>query len=362
MSVPLTSSEEVDVTPSKRKQIPSSSSDNSPVGGSELTASQNSKRQDKKRRRKQRLKEALELEKKKETEIEDFYKEIEETETVETMTNEQSPDIHSKLADINLAVTNINSQMATLATKETLSELKSVFCKSIESLEAKVEKMSGELFVAQQQNEGLQKALSAVSQRNRELEAELKAQSERIRLNEKKHNDLEQHSRKQNLRVFGVPEPQGGEKESAEDCMEKVAQIFKEKIGVKVGVEQIEVAHRTGSLAAARANKRVRPIIVRFLSRKDRETVIMNRKNLKGKGVSVGEDLTTANLKILKRLEEHTGTLSAWSARGNLFAKLKNGTIIKADMMTDIKKVIDESMNGRGDVVRGSREDDTEMA
>ena len=48
-----------------------------------------------------------------------------------------------------------------------------------------------------------------------ELWAEIKGQKERLLLNERKHNDLEQHSSKQNLRVLGVTEPQGEEKKTA---------------------------------------------------------------------------------------------------------------------------------------------------
>ena len=353
MSVPPNSSGEVDVTPFKRKQIPSSSSDSSPA------ASQVSKKQEKKKRRRQRLKEASELVDK--TEAEADIAEAETIETGEIMSNEQSSEVSSQLAALNVMVTNISSQMANLATNDALRNLNSELTKLVKALNERLDKVDGELFEMKNKNEGLQKALSAVSQQNSELRAEIEGQKERFMLNEKRHNDLEQHSRKQNLRVFGVPEPQGEEKETGKDCIEKVAQIFKEKVGVPIGVEHIEVAHRTGSLAAARANKRSRPIIVRFLSRKDRETVLVNRKNLKGKKVSIGEDLTITNLKVLKRLEEHSGTMSSWSVRGNLFAKLKNGVVVKVDMLSDINKVITEGLRGGGGGARSVRGENEEM-
>ena len=105
----------------------------------------------------------------------------------------------------------------------------------------------------------------------------------KIRQNERELNDLQQYSRRWNLRVFKMPE-----KETAADCIAKVCAIFSDKVGIPITASDIEVAHRTGQ----RSSTRARPILVRFFDRKKSDSVIISRRNLKNKGIVTGEDLT----------------------------------------------------------------------
>ena len=68
-------------------------------------------------------------------------------------------------------------------------------------------------------------------------------QNRRIKQNERELNDLQQYSRRWNLRVFKVPEK---EKETAADCTAKVCAIFSDKVGIPITASDIQVAHRTG--------------------------------------------------------------------------------------------------------------------
>jgi len=303
---------EVESTPSKRK-LPLSSSDCSPISETALENQPKSKKQEKKRRK----------------------------------MNAEMTSLREAIDAINSKMDTIVSKIDTLATKESQNEMKADLNRMIGTLKTRVDKLEGELYEIGKKNDGLQNSLSAVKKQNTDLSGEVKALRERVRQNESKNNDLEQYGRRSHLRVFGVPEDRG-DKESVQDCRKKVADIFQNLIKVPVGEDRIEVAHRTGSVAKARANNSTRPIIVRFLSREDRDTVIRNRKVLKGKKISVAEDLTLPNLRLLKRLEEHSGTMSSWSSNGKLFAKLKNGLIIKVDTTTDINMVINRGLkNGR---------------
>ncbi|XP_076455802.1 uncharacterized protein LOC143290334 [Babylonia areolata] len=111
-------------------------------------------------------------------------------------------------------------------------------------------------------------------------------------------NDQEQHGRQWNIRVFGVREAQG--QETAEDCLKKCLSIFTEKLEVPVSVSDIDIAHRTGKVGAG--GGRPRPIIVRFMSRGKRGQVLTARRKLKQTGITVGEDLTQTNYRLLKKL------------------------------------------------------------
>ena len=108
--------------------------------------------------------------------------------------------------------------------------------------------------------------------------------------------------------------------ETADDCAEKCCRIFTDLIGVPTTEEDLEAAHRTRSTTTGKR----RPIIVRFQSRKvKRDKVLANRRKLKGKGVSVDEDLTAANYKLTIDAYTNSHTLASWSSQGKVFAKLE---------------------------------------
>lgn len=349
-----TISGEVSVTPVKRKEI-SSSSDSTPQSVTR------SKKQEKKRRRKQQQKLLLETcEDESAMSTEQATEQVTEQDTEQV--TEQAKGRDKEMSDIHSALADISKQLGLLKVVQTdVGEVKGEMQRLVNSLEIRIEILEKDTLTLKQDNDRLQNEISVTRQQNKDLKAALDAQMERIKQNEKKQNDHEQHGRLQNLRVFGVPEPAAQEKETISDCREKVAKIFQEKLGVDIGVKHIEVAHRVGSVAFAKANDRVRPIIVRFLSREDRDTVILNRKKLKGLKISVGEDLTPANVKLLKRVHDHPRTQSTWSTRGNIFAKLSNGSIVKVDILADVNKVVDEGMKRGGSEAQRRGGNDSEM-
>ncbi|KAL8605641.1 hypothetical protein ACOMHN_050316 [Nucella lapillus] len=61
----------------------------------------------------------------------------------------------------------------------------------------------------------------------------------------------------------------------------------------------VEIAHRAGK--KPEGGGRPRPILIRFLSRRQRGRVLAARRKLKQSGISVGEDLTEHNYPLLKK-------------------------------------------------------------
>ena len=108
--------------------------------------------------------------------------------------------------------------------------------------------------------------------------------------------------------------------ETANNCIKKCAKVFTKDIGVKVTEADIDMAHRIG---LPPPKGRSRPTIVRFLSRQARDLVVSNGKNLKNKGVAVGEDLTKANYSLLLAAEKHSATLAAGSSNGKILSNTK---------------------------------------
>ena len=151
-------------------------------------------------------------------------------------------------------------------------------------------------------------------------------------------NDQQQYDRRWNLRVYNVEEKAG---ETADDCAKKSCRIFTDLIGVPTTEEDLEAAHRTGSTTMGKRH----PVIVRFQSRKLKDKVLANQRKLKGKGVSVDEDLMAANYKLARDAYKHPYTLASWSSQGKVFAKLKNGKTVRIKYGADINELFKKEMS-----------------
>ena len=101
-----------------------------------------------------------------------------------------------------------------------------------------------------------------------------------------KADDLENRTRRNNLCFDGIPEESESQSESWRKSEEKVLKILNDKMELP-GDIKIERAHRVGTRRQA---GKPRSIVVKFLSYKDRERVMKERRKLKGTRVFVRED------------------------------------------------------------------------
>lgn len=125
---------------------------------------------------------------------------------------------------------------------------------------------------------------------------------------QKNTNELEQYSRRNCLRIFGLPESQH------EDTNEKVVNLAKSKLGVNIDPSNIDRSHRIGKPTSTNP----RPIIVKFTSYAARARFIKSRRQLKGTNVVVKEDLTKTNQQLLQESKKHAKVKSAWSHDGKI--------------------------------------------
>ena len=94
--------------------------------------------------------------------------------------------------------------------------------------------------------------------------------------------DLEDRSRRWNLRIDGVTEKKG---ETWEQCEEEIQNIFKEKLGL----ENINIDRAHCSKGKTSSNK-PRTIVCKLLSYKQKKEVLKNAKKLKGSNIFINED------------------------------------------------------------------------
>lgn len=256
-----------------------------------------------------------------------------------TLADSQSPESESMA--VQEALDKISKRLDALATKEDVGTIRGELKDLTNSFMKKVEELEARVFDVEARADTVQKEVAAMKKKNEELQNVMRHQDLRIKANDREINDLQQYSRRWNVRVYRVPET---ENESAEDCAKKVCIIFSRDVGVATIEADIEVAHRAGR----RNPDRPRPILVRFFDRKKRDSVIGSRKNLKNKGVVIGEDLTAANYKLSNEAFKHSATLSVWSTNGKVLAKLKNGIVLRLNISMNLDQVFTRAMNGGG--------------
>lgn len=126
-------------------------------------------------------------------------------------------------------------------------------------------------------------------------------------------NATEQWTRKSAVRVFGIPQSN-----PREDCRQLVHDVVTDKLKLDLDPHAVEVAHRVGK---PRDGKPA-PIIAKFARRDVRDLVLRARKALKGTRISIKEDLTKDNQKLLHDLSTHEEISAAWSWNGKIFGKL----------------------------------------
>lgn len=124
--------------------------------------------------------------------------------------------------------------------------------------------------------------------------------------------ELEQYSRRNCLRVFGIPEAR------SEDTEKKVLEIFTTKMGINIMPDQIDRCHRVGALSHSNS-KKSRAIIIKFVSYKYRQQIFFNKKMLKGTGITIREDLAKSRLELYNEISREYGYKDVWTHDGVIY-------------------------------------------
>ena len=137
--------------------------------------------------------------------------------------------------------------------------------------------------------------------------------------------DLEDRSRRNNLRIYGISE---SKYETWEKCEEKVDEVFREKLGLDN--IHIERAHRVKRGKNDKSTK-PRTIVCNLLSFKEKKLVIKNAKNLKNTNIFIDEDFSPETMEYRKQLWEEVKELRR---KGNI-AYLNYRSVVNKEMKRD---------------------------
>ena len=150
-----------------------------------------------------------------------------------------------------------------------------------------------------------------------------------MKLAEIKMNENEQYSRRNNLRYIGVKLLQNETVPAAViRCTNAYLNLGTDEQGNRrsLSPSDIEVAHfikrrePPGAAHSPRSGSEApHSIIVRFADRKVRDSVIRARRQLKNKPITITEDLTHKNQRLMHTVKAVSSVDNAWSWNGKIY-------------------------------------------
>lgn len=188
-------------------------------------------------------------------------------------------------------------------------------------MQLQLEKLEGELFELRDLVEKTVEEAAVIKETNSRLKEGLDEERAAKRIITNELNEQQQYSRKNHIRIFGVRD--SNKKETVAATEDIVINLLKNRLNVNLIPSDIEIAHRVGRFTATSD----RAILVRFVNRKAKMDILYHRRQLKGSGVSIAEDLTSYNVRRLTQLKDLDCVAQAWSFDGKLFAKNKDSAI-----------------------------------
>ena len=120
--------------------------------------------------------------------------------------------------------------------------------------------------------------------------------------------DLEDRSRRNNLRIDGISESRN---ETWEECEEEIQKVFNEKLGVKN--VQIERAHRSKRSKSNNNSGKPRTIVYKPLNYKQKDEMLRNTRKLKGSKIFINEYFCYETMQYRKKLWKEVKNLRSQS-------------------------------------------------
>lgn len=125
--------------------------------------------------------------------------------------------------------------------------------------------------------------------------------------------DQEQYSRRNNIRIHGIPEVQG------ENIYGKIVEVCHQHLGVDIEERDIDICHRLKNSDGTTGT-----ILVRFCRKYIRNLVFSNKKRLKGTKIVIREDLTRQRVAVYRRACERFNSKNVWTTDGKIVCKVGN--------------------------------------
>ena len=220
--------------------------------------------------------------------------------------------------------------------------LNTILVTALQPLIDRLDKQSESLSAMSSKIETQNTTIINLSTENKTLSNNLESAVKRIQTLEKNLDDLEQYGRRSSIRLHKVPITVA----QSRDTDPVVVKLCNDKLNIKpkLSIEDIERSHIIGPVKDNKAT-----IICKFKFYKTKQTVYMNKKNLKNHktgnfNVFITEDLTKQRQTIVKHLNkariDHK-VHSFWSNDGRIFYKTEpEGQKIYVKELSDIQMYV----------------------
>ena len=161
---------------------------------------------------------------------------------------------------------------------------------------------------------------------------------------DKSADDVEQYSRRPNLRFHGFPEA-----DTQESTDQMIVNLVNSELHVDppIHVEHLERSHRLGPKVSENGETRQRPIIARFRSERLRGAVYRSRFKLKTYNethrksmIFINEDVTARRAALARQartLKKDRKVTDCWTTGGNVMIKELNHKIRQVKSEADLK-------------------------
>ena len=245
-------------------------------------------------------------------------------------------------------------KLESLSSKDDINQLRCDVNKAFESFKQRVEVAEKDIFDIKEDQAEVKTKIAGIERENKELKEQFLQQSYKL-------EELNQYGRKNNVKVYNLPERWRGNKgETGNDTMHNVLTLINRDLGLNLDRSQIQIAHRIGE---RKSGGKERSIIVKFVRREDRDLVIKSRKRLKGKGIVIADDLNPFFASIFYELRQNVGKFNVWSDQGQIFVKL-GGSVSKVSYANKDRILMQareawENSEGRMDQTTGNRNRNT---
>ncbi|ESP05277.1 hypothetical protein LOTGIDRAFT_152106 [Lottia gigantea] len=223
----------------------------------------------------------------------------------------------------------LRAQMDTMLTKQ---DLKSFICEITTSVASKViEEIKGEI---SDWSKSTNSRLDTLE--NKTLKNQLQEAHELIQINSAKVNEAiimsnynEQYSRKQNIKIPGLPE-------SENECLvDKFCDVLKDVWNMNIATEDIKAIHRL----ASKLKNNAKPIIVKLATSDIKSKIMRQKSALFDRNLKVIDDITVRNMSLINKLRTTYNIESAWYFNCSVYAKAVGKKRVKIDIFDDVYKV-----------------------
>lgn len=205
-----------------------------------------------------------------------------------------------------------------------------------------VEELQSALMGVQIENDKLKQEVEDAKRREDQMKDQLAEARHLAELADQRSEELSCYIRRNNMRIYGIKEPDDGPPETQQQCEEKVLSLINKKLKLNVRSEDIEAVHRLGQRRSSNpssSTSKKRGIIVRFISRRVRDAVLYARRDLKGTNIVFVEDLTPRAYSLLTSVKSDTAVCQqAWSKNGNILMKTVSGKIVTVRSKADLQQ------------------------